>query len=183
MNMEGYEMTAIDQKKVYVQQHWTNQALEADGFHAYPSVKRLTMVRLLPVYEAPKTIESDGETLTAEAGYWIAYVAGEVLKNTLDDYDPRPIDPDVFADTYRAWDEASVPLTLTQAHLQQLGCQPYYKFASVWAKNLSTDTWIQGMESDEPVLTPAGAWLLIGTDGEPWSVTDTWFQTHYVLQM
>jgi hypothetical protein len=33
------------------------------------------------------------------------------------------------------------------------------------------------------VLAPAGAWLLIGTDGEPWSVTDAWFQTHYVLQM
>ena len=174
-------MTTLTRKKVYVQQHWTDQALKADGFKAYPSVKRLTMVRLLPPEEAPKIIESDGEMLTAEAGYWIAYVAGKVLKETLDDYNPRPIDPDVFADTYRAWDEASVALTVTQAHLQQLGCQPYYKFAGVWAKQLDTDAWIQGMESEEPVLIPAGAWLCIGINGEPWSVTEAWFQTHYIL--
>jgi len=174
-------MTTLTRKKVYVQQHWTDEALKADGFKAYPSVKRLTMVRLLPPEEAPKIIESDGEMLTAEAGYWIAYVAGKVLKETLDDYNPRPIDPDVFADTYRAWDEAEKTLTATQVHLLRLGCQPYYKFAGVWAKQLDTDAWIQGMESEEPVLIPAGAWLCIGTNGEPWSVTDAWFQTHYIL--
>lgn len=179
--MKGYEVMVSTQKKVYVQQHWTDEALIADGFKAYPAIKRLTMVRQLPVDEAPKIIENAGETLTAEAGYWIAYVAGNVLKATLDEYKPRPIDPDVFAKTYRPWDEPDKTLTATQVHLLRLGCQPYYKFASIWAKHLTTEAWIQGMESDEPILVPAGAWLCIGIEGEPWGVTDAWFQSQYMI--
>ena len=179
--MEGYKMTVSTPKKVYVQQHWTDDALMADSFHAYHPVKRITMVRRLPAEEAPKIIETAGETLTAGAGYWIAYVAGKVLKETLDEYKPRPIDPHVFAKTYRPWDEPKEKLSVTQVHLLRLGCQPHYKFASVRAKHLTAEAWIQGMESDEPMLTPAGAWLCIGTEGEPWSVTDAWFQKHYVI--
>jgi hypothetical protein len=174
------EMTAVVRDKVYVQWQWTDEALIADGFQSCQPIKRLVMARRLPADEAPKIIESDGETLTAEAGYWIAYVAGKTLKATLDEYEPRPIEPHIFAETYRPWDEPDQTLTVTQAHLQQLGCQSYYKFANIWAKQLSTETWIQGMESDEPVLTPAGEWLCIGAGGEPWSVTDEWFQTHYL---
>jgi hypothetical protein len=179
--MRGNEMAVMAQQKVYVQRHWTDQELITAGFLSYRPVKRITMVRMLPPEEAPKTMKASGNTITAEAGYWIAYVAGEVLKETLDDYKPRPIEPDIFAETYRPWDEPNWHPTPTQAHLQRLGCQPYYKFASIWAKQLVIATQVQGMESDEPSLAPKGAWLCVGTKGEPWSITEAWFQGHYLL--
>jgi hypothetical protein len=172
-------MMLSSQKKVYVQQHRTYQKLVADGFHNYHPIKRITMVRRLSAKDAPMMIETDGEMLTAEAGYWIAYVAGKDLKETLNDYEPRPIDPGVFAKTYRPWNQAKKNLSVTQAHLQQLGCQAYYNFSGVWAKQLTAEVLVQRMENEEPLLAPAGAWLCIGMEGEPWSVTEAWFREHY----
>jgi hypothetical protein len=169
------------QSKVYVQRQWTDAELITDGFLYYRPVKRVTMVRKLPPEEAPKSMKSAGNTITAEAGYWIAYAAGEVIKAALDDYKPRPIEPEIFAETYRTWDEPDLQLTSTEAHLRQLGCQPYYKTAGVWAKLLTAETRIQGMESDEPSVAPKGAWLCVGMEGEPWSITEAWFQAHYLL--
>jgi hypothetical protein len=176
--MKGYDMI---QQKVYVQQDWTDDALLADGFLSYRPFKSVTMVRKLPAGEAPKTMKAGRDIVTAEAGYWIAYVAGEMVKSTLDDYKPRPIEPDIFAETYHAWDEPNWKPTLSEIRLKQLGCTPYYKIASIWAKQLTTDTWIKGIESDEPSLSIKGAWLCIGMEGEPWSITDAWFQAHYQL--
>lgn len=167
--------------KVYMQHDWTDKALVADGFLSYRPIKRITMVRMLPKEEAPKTMKAAGNTITAEAGYWIAYASGEKLKDTLEEYKPRPIEPEIFAETYRPWDESNWHPTQTEAHLQQLGCVPYYKTASVWAKQLTAETWVKGMESDEATEAPIGTWLCIGREGEPWSITDTWFQEHYLL--
>ena len=77
----------------YQQRHWTDQQLIAQGFQYYRPVKRLTMARVLPASEAPKIIKTSWDTITAKAGYIIAYVAGDTLKKSLDDYDPRPIEP------------------------------------------------------------------------------------------
>jgi hypothetical protein len=176
--MKGNEMA---EQKVYIQHNWTDKALVADGFLSYRPVKRMTMARMLPLEEAPKIMIAAGNEITAEAGYWIAYAAGDVLKSTLDDYKPRPVDPDIFAETYRSWDEPNWQPTPTEAHLQQLGCKPYYKIASVWAKQLTAETWVKGMESDEATMSPKGAWLCIGTEGEPWSMTEVWFQAHYMM--
>ena len=173
-------MTVMSPQKVYVQRQWTDQELIADGFLYYRPVKRVTMVRMLPPEEAPKTMKAAGNTITAEAGYWIAYAAGKVLKTALDDYKPRPIEPQIFAETYRPWDEPQEQLTPTQAHLQQLGCRPYYKTAGVWAKQLDAETKVQGIESAQPSLAPKGAWLCVGMEGEPWSITEDWFKTHYL---
>lgn len=174
-------MIRTNSEKIYTKRNWTDQALVADGFLSYVSVKQITMVRLLPEEEAPKIMQVAGNTITAEAGYWIAYVAGETLQATLDDYKPRPIEWDIFAETYRIWDEPLYDLTATEAHLQQLGCTPYYKFANVWAKKLNTDTWVHGIESTKVSLTPRGMWLCISDEGEPWGITDAWFQAHYLL--
>ena len=167
--------------KVYVQRQWTEQDLIADAFLYYRPVKRITMVRMLPPEEAPKTMKASGNTIIAEAGYWIAYVAGEALNETLDDYESRPIEPDIFAETYRPWNEPNWQPSLTEAHLQRLGCKPYYKIAGVWAKQLDAETWVQGMESARPSLVATGAWLCVGMEGEPWSMTEAWFQAHYLL--
>lgn len=175
-------MTASAQNKVYIQQHLTDEALIADGFKSYPAIKLLTMVRFLPAEEAPEVIDHEGETLTAEAGYWIAYSAGKAVKATLDEYKPRPIDPDVFAKTYLPWDEPDKTLTATQGHLLRLGCQPYYKVASIWAKRITTASWIHSMKSDDPLWVPSGEWLCLSTEGKIWSVTDGWFQAHYMIR-
>jgi hypothetical protein len=173
-------MTTAAHSKVYTQCDWTDQALIADGFQSYAPVKRIVMVRMLPPEEAPKTMKASGNMITAEAGYWIAYVAGDELQPTLDDYKPRPIEPDIFAVTYRPWDEPIWRPTPTQSHLRRLGCLPYYKFASVWAKQLTAPTWVQSIESSKPSLVAPGKWLCVGMEGEPWSMTDAWFRVHYL---
>lgn len=174
-------MVVMTQEKVYVQREWTDQELIVRGFLTYRPVKQITMARMLPPEEAPKTMTTSGNKITAEAGYWIAYAAGTVLKETLDDYKPRPIEPEIFAETYAPWDEPNWQPTLTEAHLQRLSCKPYYKTASIWAKQLTVETRVQGMESAEPSLSPKGAWLCVGMEGEPWTITDVWFKAHYLL--
>jgi len=174
-------MTALIQPKIYAQRHWTDQALIEDGFLSYRPVKRVTMARMLSSEEAPKTVKASGNAIIAQTGYWIAYAADEALKATLDDYKPRPIEPDIFAISYRPWNERNWRPTSTEAHLQQLSCKPYYKVAPVWAKLLTAETWVHSLESAWPTLVPRGEWLCVGVEGEPWSVTEAWFQAHYLL--
>jgi hypothetical protein len=178
--MNSFNRFVAAKPAIYQQRHWTDQQLIAQGFQYYRPVKRLTMVRVLPPEEAPKTIKTSWDTIVAKAGYIIAYVPGDTLKKSLDDYDPRPIEPKIFAKTYKDWDEPNWKPTPTEKHLQQLGCKPYYKVAGVWAKKLKYDTYIQSKESSKPMLAPLGAWLCVGTEGEPWSVTEDWFKTRYI---
>lgn len=168
--------------KIYRQRPWTDQELVADGFHYYRPVKRVTMARPLPASEAPKTIVTPWDTIVATAGYMIAYVAGEELKASLDEYEPRPIEPDIFKTTYKLWDDRTWKPSQTERHLIQLGCKPYYKMVGVWAKKLAQSTLVRSMESPRPSVAPAGAWLCIGVAGEPWSVTDEWFHTRYLVE-
>jgi hypothetical protein len=174
-------MTSVAQQKVYVQHDWTDAALMADGFLSYRPVKRITMVRRLPPKKTPKTMKTSKNTITAEAECWIAYETEGVLKETMNDYKPRPIKPDIFAATYQCWDEPDWRPTPIQGYMRRLGCQPYYKIASVWAKQLTDATWVQSMESTTPSLVEKGAWLCIDMEGEPWSMTDAGFQAHYLL--
>lgn len=167
--------------RVYQQRHWTEAELVAQGFLYYRPYKRVTMVRQLPAHESPKVIKTGWDTITATTGYYIAYVAGNTLKENLDDYDPRPLEPHIFLATYHPWDEPGRKPTPTEAHLMRLGCRPYYKVAGVWAKRLEEDTYVQSIESAKPAIAPAGAWLCIGTAGEPWSVTEDWFHMRYQM--
>lgn len=139
------------------------------------------MARMLPVGEAPKIIKTAYDTIVAKAGYYIAYVPGDTVKSRLDDYDPRPIEPHVFLDTYRPWNEPNWKPTPPEKHLMEMGCKPYYKVAGVWAKKLKEPTYVQSIESSKPALAPAGSWLCVGTVGEPWVVTDEWFRERYIL--
>ncbi len=167
--------------KIYQQRKWTEAELIAQGFLYYAPVKRVTMVKQLTENEAPKVIKTEWDTVTATAGYYIAYVAGDKIKPNLDDYEPRPIEPHIFHETYRPWDEQGYRPTSTENHLSKLGCKPYYKTTGVWAKRLRKDTYVQSIESSKPSVAPAGAWLCIGTEGEPWTVTHEWFRTRYKM--
>jgi hypothetical protein len=185
--MKGQPMSLFDRilgggrPRVFQQHKWTDDQLVAQGFRYYKPRKRLTMARILPPEEAPKRIKTAWETIVAKAGYYIAYAPGKMFHKNLDDYDPRPIEPHIFQATYRPWRDPNWKPTATEKHLMKMGCKPYYKTAGVWAKRLKHETWVQSIESSKPVLAPVGAWLCVGTEGEPWTVTDEWFQERYII--
>jgi hypothetical protein len=60
-------VTTVTQNRVYIQRDWTDKELRADGFLCYRPVKRVTMVRKLPLNEAPMTMKASGHSITAEA--------------------------------------------------------------------------------------------------------------------
>lgn len=167
--------------KIYQQRQWTDIQLLAQGFRFYTPIKRVTLVRQLPAAEAPLMIRTPYDTITATAGYYIAYQAGNVLRGHLNEYEPRPIEPHIFEKTYVPWDDPAWKPSATENHLLALGCKPYYKTAGVWAKHLREDTYVQSIESSKPSVAPSGAWLCVGVVGEPWSVTDSWFRSRYVI--
>jgi hypothetical protein len=177
--MELFNRIVTTRPRVYQQRPWTDQQLVAMGFCYYPPVKRPTLVRPLPADEAPKTIETPWDTIVADAGYIIAYSADDDTKKSLDDYEPRPIEPNIFELTYKPWDDPNWKPTPAEQHLIDLGCKPYYKTVGVWAKKLKHDTYVQSRESSKPTLAPAGLWLCIGVAGEPWTVTEDWFFSRY----
>lgn len=163
------------------QRTWTERELRAEGFRHYASRRQVTMVRRLPPDEAPKVIKTPWDTIVAQAGYYIAYQTSEAPGKPLDAYAPRPIEPDIFKTTYAPWRVPDWKPSPTEAHLMKLGCKPFYKTVGVWAKRLTEPTYVQSIESDQPSLSPAGAWLCIGSAGEPWTVTNEWFHRRYVV--
>ncbi|NWG17893.1 MAG: hypothetical protein HXY41_14790 [Chloroflexi bacterium] len=165
--------------RVVRQRKWTEKELRAQGFRYYDPHKQVTMARRLPPAEAPKTIQTPWDTIVATAGYYIAYQASETPGKPLDAYSPRPIEPKIFRETYAPWREPDWKPTPTQAYLLKLGCKPYYKTVGVWAKRLKEPTLVKSLESSKPSLAPAGAWLCVGSAGEPWTVTDEWFRSRY----
>ncbi|MBI1277861.1 MAG: hypothetical protein GC179_07015 [Anaerolineaceae bacterium] len=179
--MSPADNNLVARPAIYQARKWTDRQLVEQGFQYYRPVKRVTMARVLPQSEAPKIIKTQWDTLVARAGYIIAYVAGDTLKHSLDEYEPRPIEPKIFAKTYKTWDDARWKPSQTERHLMSLGCKPFYKVAGVWAKKLKENTYVQSIESSKPVLASAGAWLCVGTEGEPWTVDDSWFHTRYLL--
>lgn len=180
----------MDQEKVYVQQDWTDEALLNDGFVSYLPVKRITMMRMmspekvLPDEKVLSDVENEEDAaaiLPPKPRYWLAYRVGSDSASPADEYDSQPIEAQVFAATYRYWDEPDWQPTTSEGHLQRLGCLPYFKFAAVWAKQLTAETWVQSTGSAKPVLAPVGAWLCVGADGEPTTETEDRFQAHYFL--
>ncbi|MCB9454287.1 MAG: hypothetical protein H6672_22870 [Anaerolineaceae bacterium] len=161
------------------QKGWSEQELIAQGFRYYHSRKQVSMIRRLPVEEAPMHIQTEWDTLVVHAGYYIAYRAGDTLHPRLEDYHPRPINPEIFQKTYAPWDEPYSTLTPTERHLYSLGCRPYYKKVGVWAKRITHEIMVQSIESSEPAVVPPGAWVCVGIRGEPWSTTDDWIRARY----
>ncbi len=166
--------------EVIKQHDWTEAELAAAGFQYYDRIKQLIMARVLPESEAPLTIVlSEFETTEVEAGYIIVYEPGHYLRARLNDYRHWPVHPDIFSRSYTAWDEPDHQATPQEKHLRRYGCKPYYNSDGVWAKELMEGTWLQSLESKEPVLVPPGEWLLIGTMGEPWYTDAATFYARY----
>lgn len=162
------------------QRNWTEQELVASGFERFERIKQVVIVRRLSEEEGAKRIVTEwGEHLIAEVGYAICYHAGEIVMPNLDAYYHWPVEPYIFDDTYRPWDQREWHPTKTEAHLMSLACKPYYKFASIWAKQLDQSTWMQSPEHREPVAVESGRYLVIGAKGEPYTMSVKEFYSRY----
>lgn len=158
---------------------WTDEELRAAGFSQFLRKKEVVLARVIGDDEAPKHIKtSQGDTLIAQSGYFICYMAGYERRETLDDYEQWPVEPTIFQDTYRVWDESWQP-TPAEEHLLHYGCKPYYKFAGVWAKEVDEDTVYQSLEHENPAVAPTGTFLAIGKQGEPYTMGKKTFHSRY----
>jgi hypothetical protein len=168
---------------VLKQRRWTEEELKAEGFRSYDRKKTVVLARELRPNEAPKRIKTAWDTLVAHAGFMICYDVSDGKKHTaLDSYTHWPVEPGIFLKTYRKWDVRTPwKPTAPEKHLLALGCKPYYKHASVWAKKLKTPQWLQSREGIEPILIPSGGWITIGIEGEPTSMTEAEFHERYRL--
>lgn len=168
--------------EVMRQRDWTDAELRAAGYRYYQRRKQLVLAGRLPPSAAPLEIHYPLETVIAEAGDVICFEVGDVVHQRVLDYEHWSVKPDIFLETYRKWDVPGWQPGPPVKYLMKHGCRPYYKSQGAWAIRLSEATWIQSLESSEPLLVPEGMWLLIGTSGEPWHNSDEQFRSRYVVE-
>jgi hypothetical protein len=166
-------------KQVLRQRRWTEAELRASRLRYYKPQKKLVMARLL---EVPVDVTTTIEVLSASKGDIMIYDPGDGTPQArLEDYDHWPIQRDLFRKTYKPWDDLKWRPNEAEKHLVLHGCRPYYKHAGVWALRLTQPVWIESLESKQPVEVPPGRWLIIGTEGEPYHMSDDKFRDRYVV--
>lgn len=171
--------TAANAENVIRQKEYADEELQQQGFKYYERKREIIYARRLSESEAPKTIKTSWDTLTANTGDMICYnIESESALPSLDEYDHWPVQSDIFEQTYAA-DHKTRFCTTAMDQLLDAGCAPYYKHAGVWAKLLTEPTYVQTLESPEPVLFPVLEWLCIGVAGEPWVQSDDGFRGRY----
>jgi hypothetical protein len=160
---------------------WTKDELRKAEFRYFPRRKQLVMAARLPETIAPLHIQYPLETVVAEAGDVLCFEPANELRTRLSDYDHWSVKLDIFLKTYRNWDQSDwIPNPQVQFMMDR-GCKPYYKRSGAWAKRLTEPTWIESLESPNPIQVPAGMWLFIGPSGEPWHGEDETFRARYVV--
>jgi hypothetical protein len=172
-------MSDPEPTNVVRQREWTEEELLASGFRYYPRKKQCVLVRELPEEESPKTIETSWASLVAHAGDMIVYNPTFIIQKNLEDYEHWPVRKDIFEQTYAPWDEIYRTSIPGEIDLLRRGCKAYFKKVGAWARVLTEPTYVQSLESPEPVLYPPGAWLCIGSKGEPWVQADDTFRSRY----
>jgi hypothetical protein len=126
-------------------------------------------------------IRYDFETVFAEAGDVICYEPGAIIQRHLNDYEHWSVKAAIFRETYRPWETSQWKPEAVHLDLMRYNCRPYYKCVGAWARRLKEPTYLESLESPRPVLVPAGLWILVGNQGEPWHVTDDDFRKRYIL--
>ena len=162
--------------RVLRQRNWTEHELKSAGFQYYETRKRLVMAKVL---REIRNIEVTLETLIAGAGDIVCYDPGQIVHEDPDDYDHWPVKRALFMQTYRPWDDPNWRPNPAEARLMQYGCRPYYKVAGIWAQKLDRSVYLQSLESPRPVLLPPGRWLCIGSQGEPYHMSEIKFSNRY----
>jgi hypothetical protein len=164
--------------KVLRQRPWTKEELDSHGFTYFDPVKRLVMAR---VTKAITQVQVTLEVLVAEQGDIICYTPGTVVHENLDEYEHWPVKARLFKESYKRWDEPNWQPNPAEIHLLTKGCRAYYKAVGVWALKLPLGIYVQSLESPEPVVVPAGRWLCIGIQGEPYNMNDANFRVRYII--
>lgn len=162
--------------KVLRQRQWTEEQLHKAGFRYYAPIKRMVMARML---SEDTNIQVTLEVLAADKGDIMLYTPGTVLHDDLDDYDHWPVRRDLFRQTYDRWNDMPWTPSPTEKFLMSYGCLPYYRKRGVWALKLPISIYVQSLESPEPVIVPAGRWLAIGPEGEPYNMSHESFLERY----
>lgn len=163
------------------QRNWSEDELRTEGFEYYERRKQRIMAGRLPAAAAPMPIHYPLETVYAEAGDVIIFDPTDSVKRHIREYDHWSVKPDLFLRTYRKWDEEDWSPTPAETHLMRYRCRPYYKHQGVWARQLKEPTYILSLESKQPALVPAGVWVLVGDQGEPWHSADHSFRSRYII--
>lgn len=166
-------------QEVIRQRTWTKSEFRTAGFAYFDRKKEVVMARPLPVSEAPLQVTMDRERVSVPAGYIICYSPGSRIQNQLGDYEHWPCAREDFSLTYKPWKDLGWKPKPAERDLMSRGCRPYYKHVGVWAKRLEEPTYIQSKESPKPFLAPAGAWLVIGPQGDPYHIDDAGFRARY----
>jgi hypothetical protein len=159
------------------QQNWSEDELREKGFHYFEPIKRRVMARLIT--EETK-IEVTLEVLTAGVGDIVIYMPSDEYHENVDEYEHWPVQRDLFRRTYKPWNEKFIPNKIDQQLIIH-GCRPYYKHVGIWALKLPFGIYVQSLESPEPVLVPTGRWLCIGSEGEPYHMSDENLRARYVV--
>ncbi len=166
--------------RILQQRNWTEAQLRAAGFEYFLKRKLLVMARELT---HTRRIDVSLETLVAQPGDILCFDPGDKRRKSLNDYDHWPVRGDLFQSVYRPWDERNWQPNAAEQHLLKHGCRPYYKVSGVWARRLRRSMLIQSLESPHPVKVPAGYWLCIGSQGEPYHMSDRKFHERYVADL
>ena len=124
-------------------------------------------------------IELTLEVLSAQKGDIMIYQPGTELHDDIEAYDHWPVRVDLFRQTYARWDDMTWQPSETEKFLMRHGCIPYYRKRGVWALRLPISIYVQSLESPEPVIVPAGRWLAIGAEGEPYNMSEESFRERY----
>ena len=165
------------------QRNWTPEQLREMGYEYFDRKKEVTLARKLAKEEAPKTIKTTwGDTLIAIEGYMICYDAGDDRLDNIDDYEQWPVAPEIFAQTYKDWDEDDWTPTPAERHLLENDCKPYFKSGGIWARRLEEDVFLQSLEHAQPVKIRTGQYVAIGVEGEPYSMGAKTFHSRYQPQ-
>lgn len=169
-------MATLSPQRVLRQRSWTESQLQAAGFHYYEPVRNIVMARMI---DESQEISATIEILQASSGDIICYRPDGIRHRSIDDYDHWPVKREIFAKTYRRWEDPRWRPNAAEGFLMEHGCLPYYKALGVWALRLPIAIYMQSLESPQPVVVPPGRWLCIGAEGEPYHMSDDSFHERY----
>lgn len=163
----------------------TNHEKRELGFMYYERKPITVMARVLTAMELPRTFTNwNGEPLIAdEMGYIVCFnpIKEKDKAIPMHQLPQYPVKYSVFVQTYRLF-ELIDELNEAEKGLIAQGCLPFYKFVGVWAKPVTTEIQILGLEHKNPEIVPLGNFLALGVDNEPYHMPAERFNELYYWQ-
>ena len=157
-------------------------------FTYYKRRPRRSMVRTTNAFEQNMEIKTEwGETLyLADRMSFLIFDPSEHDQaRPINKIGHWPVAADIFATTYKVIYAPYDELSPAEQSLADQGCFAATKNEGTYATLLTDDVYIRGLEhpdDEPPVLVPAGRWLIIGPDGEPYNTTNEKFAELYFVE-